>query len=208
MNNILISTIRFGAITVIALFALAGEVFAAPVLTPVVATTYSATSVTLAAIVLNPVSKNTPVWFEWGETGSPMIRAGLSSVYDQGRFETRITGLKHGVKYSYRAVAMDMESNTTVYSPTAFFVIGEEVDVLTPSTKKIASTEVNKKVAVVPVATVNINSNSASVIGAGGTVFPSTLIGWIALIVLLLFVVLLVHMILESSEKRKNAKEV
>ncbi len=207
MNNLLISIIRFGVIVSIALFVFVGEVFAAPVLTPVVATTLSATSVTLAAMVLNPVLKNTPVWFEWGEAGSAMVRAGLTSVYNQGRFETRIINLKPGVTYSFRAVAMDMESNITVYSPTASFVAQGGVVVPTSSTKKGAESEANKKVIMTPVVMGSTNRNLASVMGVGGGIFPNTLIGWTALMVMLLFVVLLVRMMMESNEKNKKARK-
>ncbi len=133
MNNTLISTIRFGVIAGVALLAFAGEVFAAPVLTPATATTFSATSVILSARVSNPVWKNTPVWFEVGEVGTPMIVVGLTTVYNQGPLETRITDLKPGARYSFRAVAMDVDTNTTVYSPTAFFSIRDGSAVSTPS---------------------------------------------------------------------------
>ena len=98
--------------------------------------------------------------------------------------------------------------------------------VVTPKTKKVASTATKKTTAtptvnkncdetktvaattVVNKAVVNkANGNAASVIGAGEAVFPKTLIGWIALIVSLLFVVLIVRMIFESNEKRKKERE-
>ena len=50
------------------------------------------------------------------------------------------------------------------------------------------------------------NSNSASVIGAGDGILPTTLIGWIALLIALLVVILIIRLIYEESEKRKKAK--
>ncbi len=198
MKNLLISTIRFCVIAGIALFAFAGEVFAAPVLTPATATTFSATSVTLSAIVFNPVWKNTSVWFEWGEVGTSMITVGLSSVYNEGLFKTRLTNLKPGGTYSFRAVAMDMESKVTVYSPTVLFVtrngvVNKNYD----EAKTVTGTTVVK----------STSGNTASVMGTGAGVFPRTLIGLIAFIIALLFTVLFVRMILESNEKRKKARE-
>lgn len=52
--------------------------------------------------------------------------------------------------------------------------------------------------------TTSMNSNTASVIGAGAGVFPSTLVGWLALFVAILVIVLLIHMIFEQGEKRKK----
>lgn len=155
MNNILISAVRLGIITGIALLAFAGEVFAAPVLTPVTATTFSATSVMLAAKVSNPVWVNTSVWFEWGEAGSQVITAGLADVYNQGPFETLLTDLKPGITYFFRAGAMDVDSNVTVYSPTAYFTIRDGSVVLTT----LAS--VNTYEAAVSPAQVNTSDTSA-----------------------------------------------
>lgn len=50
------------------------------------------------------------------------------------------------------------------------------------------------------------NNNTASVAGSGGELFPSTLIGWVALITMALFVALLMAMIFESTERRKKVR--
>ncbi len=155
MNNLLIPTIRFGVIAVIALFVLVGEVFAAPVLTPATATTFSATSVTLRAEVLSNIWRNIPVWFEWGEAGKPMVTVGLTNVFKQGPFETRLTDLKSGVTYAFRAAVIDVESNTRVYSETAYFVIrGGEV-VLASSAVTLSSRETTQAPSINTVSTTN-----------------------------------------------------
>ncbi|MBI5400567.1 MAG: hypothetical protein HZB12_00410 [Candidatus Yonathbacteria bacterium] len=51
---------------------------------------------------------------------------------------------------------------------------------------------------------VTANGNTASVIGAGDSMFPDTLIGWMALIIAVLLVVLIVHMIYGQGEERRK----
>lgn len=76
--------------------------------------------------------------------------------------------------------------------------------------KETATAEVSKAV-VAPgeVATAPSVSaaNTASVLGIGDSVFPTTLTGWILLFIIILVTVILMHMIYESNEKRKKALE-
>lgn len=114
MQNILISTIRFGAVAALALTVFVGEALAAPVLTPATATVTSNTTATLVSKVSNPGYKNTAVWFEWGETPTPTNVVGMRDVYGEGFFQGYLSGLKPGTVYYYRAAAM--EGGVTVYS--------------------------------------------------------------------------------------------
>lgn len=50
------------------------------------------------------------------------------------------------------------------------------------------------------------NYNTASVAGSGSELLPGTLIGWVALIIVALFVILLMVMIFESAERRKKVR--
>ena len=249
MNNILISILRFAVIVGVLLFAFTGEVFAAPVLTPVSAKVFSATSITLRAEVSNPVWENTSVWFEWGETSLPTAAVGVTSVYNQGPFEVRLSDLKPGVTYYFRAVAS--EGGVTVYSPNVASLTlsdGTQTTIINttntvnnnivtnktsttnevggtakpPQTKSAISNSSTKKVVVASVVNKNCddaktttggtlgtqtNTNLGASVIASGAVMPSTLIGWVALMVALLFVVLVVHMIFDSNQKRKKMRE-
>lgn len=51
------------------------------------------------------------------------------------------------------------------------------------------------------------NGNSAAVGSVGGGVLPSTLIGWVLLLIAILIMVLIAVMIYEASEKRRVARE-
>lgn len=53
----------------------------------------------------------------------------------------------------------------------------------------------------------NENKNAAAVIGSGNGIFPTTLIGWILLLISLLAALIISVMIYEASEKRKRALE-
>lgn len=53
----------------------------------------------------------------------------------------------------------------------------------------------------------NTNANSAAVIGTGNDMFPRTLIGWLALIIAILAMVLVAHMIYDAPEKKKRDLE-
>ena len=50
------------------------------------------------------------------------------------------------------------------------------------------------------------NNSGASAIGGGDSILPTTLIGWVALIIALLVALLIVRLIYEESEKRKKAR--
>ena len=127
MNNTLISTIRFGAVLGIALFAFVGEVFAAPTITPVSVKAFSAsgTTVTIASKAATPSWTNAPVWFEYGETPTPINVVGMTTVFSKGGtfepFEARVGDLKPGITYYFRAVAT--EDGVTVYSPVSSYTV-------------------------------------------------------------------------------------
>lgn len=64
-----------------------------------------------------------------------------------------------------------------------------------------------KNTGTIPVVTggsMNGGANAAAAIGAGGDILPVTLIGWVALIISVLVIVLIITMIFESIEKRKK----
>jgi len=84
--------------------------------------------------------------------------------------------------------------------------------VVAPSkTSTESGTQVNKKTTTVskdvnPEGFTRVNSNSAAVIGAGGaSVFPTTLVGWIILLIALLAMVIVAHIAYEAPIKRKKA---
>ncbi|MBI3634066.1 MAG: fibronectin type III domain-containing protein [Candidatus Yonathbacteria bacterium] len=52
-----------------------------------------------------------------------------------------------------------------------------------------------------------LNANSATVLGAGGNILPGTLIAWLGLFIAILIAVILIRMIIEASEKRKQMLE-
>lgn len=119
MKNIY-KTIQKGVLLGVALFAFAGEVFAAPM--PAETFQLTETSVTLSSFVDNANKMvSSVVWFEWSENPSlsPLTTAGMSKVFDRGFFNARIYSLKPGTTYYYRAVVV--ESGATSYSPIASF---------------------------------------------------------------------------------------
>ena len=52
----------------------------------------------------------------------------------------------------------------------------------------------------------NGNSSGASVLGAGNGILPTTLVGWIALIIALLIILLIIRLIYEENERRKKIR--
>lgn len=114
MQNILISTIRFGAVLVLACSVFVGEAFAAPALSPASVTSLSNTSATLTAKMTNTTSRNTAVWFEWGDTPNPTTVIGMRDIAGEGFFQGYLSRLSPGTTYYFRAGAL--EGGVTVYS--------------------------------------------------------------------------------------------
>lgn len=221
-------TVRGVIVLSIAFFALTENAFAAPALTPVSATHITGTSATLVGHVSNPY-KNSTVWIEWGSgsnVNNPTVVA-VQGIWGEGTFEWNLRDLTPGQTYTYRSVAT--EGGVTVYSPASSFVatvpvissptvITEQtvssviskpaVKAESPKTTPVAEQATVKKNAE-PVATIPTegftNRGGAAVIGAGDGIFPTTLIGWMALIVAILVMVIIAHMVYEAPEKRKRA---
>lgn len=234
MNNFIIKTIKFLGVALIVSFAFANEVFAAPSVTPVSVQRVSDTSVRISSFATNEL-KNTVVWFEWGETQNPTTSAGLTKVFGNGLFETKLTNLTPGTTYYFRAVAM--EGGNTVYSATSPYTLTvktkPETSIVTavapskdntektpaPSAVKIAektnTTSSSGSVGATGGARVQTyekeqNGNTASVAGAtsGDSIYPNSLLEWVLVFIAILAIFLVGHMIMDSREKRKEAKKL
>lgn len=236
MNNILITGFRVGIIMIGIFFAFAQDVFAAPSLVPVFAQNTSETATVLTATYTDPAAHSgdfATVWFEWGNTPDPTRMAVVDShnIFVGATFTRRLDGLNPNTMYYFRAAVMSGAAVT--YSPIQSFVTkggGQTVDVRTVNTNTTnintvtSSTYTNtdtvntanvsqsntasaKKVtSTAPKTTGSTNANTAVVFGAGSSMLPGTLIGWVALMIALLTVVLLVHMIIESQDRRKKRR--
>lgn len=234
MNNLIISTIRFGALALMSFLAFAGEVFAAPALTPPTAFDISKTSATLSVKAVNPVGRSTTVWLEWGTTPYPTTVIGMRDIWSEGYTEGYLRGnLQPDTTYYFRGGAM--EGGVTVYTPVMSFTTkGDTVTTNTTivnntsvtntssvnttnttsqtqtntGTKKVATTQAPAKQVAVQTGTKNVSVNTASGQSAAVIntegIFPGTLIGWVALLISLLLVALIGHMIYEQAENRKK----
>lgn len=246
MNNIFITTIRFGAILGLAFFAFIHQAFAAPIVTPVQVSSNSTNGVSLYAKASAAGTwDGVTVWFQYGDTPSTTSNnvVGMGTVYSQGgsleQFRASAFGLTPGVTYYFQSVAV--HDGTTVYSPiTAYKVPGGAQSVATnPTPAPVQNTivqpvaqapaqnvVVNRTIVVKPVVQTasttatsvqpvqssaatedTINPNSAAVIGASGTAFPQTLVGWIGLIIALFIMVIIMKMLSESFGGRREDHE-
>lgn len=208
--------------------------WAAMLLSPASTAGVTETGASFTAHVDNPW-KTTTVWFEWGETPDLGSVVGMSSVWHQGFFSGYVSGLKPGTKYYYRAVASEggERKESPVLTFTTSVVPAPVVKVTPPAptpapvvVKQPASTRVvvvekavpQKPAKEVVVNTVSKNTtekaslpwrddrNLASVFGVGEGIFPDTLVGWVALIITLMIVVLMLLMISKSFEKHTHPK--
>jgi len=222
MNNIIFQSIRAIAVLTIALFAFVGDVLAAPMLTPVTAKYVTENNATIVGHVSNP-QKNSTVWFEIYNNNNAPTAVAVQGIWDEGTFEWNIRDLNPGQTYSYRSVAMG--GGATVYSPVSSFttLVPKQTSltvtyqsnshVVTPAPKVNQTVEpvvaVKKTTTTTPFVTEDgfTNKNTAAVIGPGSGIFPTTLIGWVALIIAILSATLIGRIIYESTEKRKKEDE-
>lgn len=218
MNNIIFQTIRAGVVLGIALFAFASDALAAPMLTPVTVTRITGNSATIIGHVSNP-QKNSTVWFEVDNNGGAPTTVAMQGIWNEGTFEWNLRDLNPGQTYSYRAWAT--EGGVTISSPTSSFTTSvpklttsatisyqsNSSVVTTAPAPKATQIVATKQTTTTPAPTKEgfTNGNSAAVIGAGDGMFPSTLIGWIALIISILVMILVAHMLYEAPEKRRQS---
>ncbi len=118
MNNIIFQAFRAGVIVSIAFFALANDVLAAPMLTPVTVTRVTDDSATIVGHVSNP-QKNSTVWFEINNNYGALTAVAVQGIWNEGTFEWNLRDLNPGQTYMFRSVAM--EGGNTVYSPISSF---------------------------------------------------------------------------------------
>lgn len=72
----------------------------------------------------------------------------------------------------------------------------------------VTAAKEKKEVKVAPTPTDGFtNGNSAAIIGVGNGLLPTTLIGWVALLIAILVAVLIAHMIVASLENRRKERE-
>jgi len=228
MNNNIIqaiyTTARVAALFSIVFFAYANEAFAAPTLTPVAVSEVTGTSALLLGHVSNPQKQST-VWFEVGNINGAPTTVAVQGIWSDGTFKWYLDNLNPGQTYTLRAVATD--GSNTVYSPTSSFTtVTPKANIQTTVSYQSGSTvatpvqtsvvksapPVTKVITVVKEATTTpavtkegfTNNSSASVIGSDAGL-PTTLIGWMLLLVSLLVMVIIAHMIYEAPEKREKA---
>lgn len=150
-------------------------------------------------------------------------------------FEHSLYSLNPGQTYKFRSVAMEggvtvysNPSSFTTKSPktTVVTIVSQpnlqtvtsssntpaSKTTVTKSTQEVTPTATSKQTTTTaPTATVVTeegftNRNSATVIGSGSDIFPSTLIGWLLLLLAILVVVLIGRMIFESTENRRKTR--
>ena len=229
MNTIIFQTIRAGVIAGVVFFAFAESAFAAPVLLPTSVTNITDTSAVIKDYLQNE-SEITVVWFEWSEASSsaaPTV-VGMDNFFGSGFFGVSLRELSPNTVYSYRAAVR--RGGATIYSPTmSFKTLGNgsggssassgalglgsmisspaptTVVVQTPAQTKVETPVVKVKSTPTPKADGFTNGNAAAEIGVGNGIFPTTLIGWILLLIAILVAVLVADMIYRSFEKRSNA---
>ena len=126
MNNIFITTIRFGAILGLAFFAFIHQAFAAPIVTPVQVSANGSGAVALYAKAAAADSwDSVTVWFQWGETPAPTNVVGMGTVFSQGgtfeQFRSSVNGLTPGVTYYFQSVSI--QDGVTVSSPVSAYKV-------------------------------------------------------------------------------------
>lgn len=112
-----------------------------------------------------------------------------------------------GAPLSVDSVNADTNSQASTGSTQAQPVVSQTTRSTTKTaTVKNSASAASSDFAKRDTANLGVNNNTASVSGAGSGLFPSTLIGWVALIIMTLFVVLVMGMIFESTERRKKVR--
>ena len=222
-TNINFQLFRAFAIGVFMFFSFVESAYAAPALTPPAVAQVTSDSARIIGFVSNHYA-NTTVWFEvWGpgEANMPTAYA-TQGIWHEGRFEWTVNDLSPGKTYYFRTAGM--QGGATTYSPVSTFVTvspktatpiniiyekKEDAPVQARKVQKTVAKEVEVKSSTQAVSgfTREGFNNTASVIGAGSSTLPTTLVGWIALFVAMLVLVLIGRMIFDSIEDRERHRE-
>ncbi len=224
MNKATTTIIIFGAFLGLAFSLFVGQAFAAGTITPVSVSAFGETGVTLRAHTSGVAWTTVPAWFAYGTTPNPDIVVGDTRLFGSGTamlpFETTISNLTPGTTYYFRANVM--VDGVTVQSSVATFTVPVKNAPVTPivvtpvvTTPKAPVAVAPKETPKAPVATQTtpqseliLNSQSGAVIGAGESVLPGTLIGWVGLMLMVLIIMLMVTMLVESVQRRRFEHEL
>ena len=162
------------------------------------ATSVSSRGAKLNALINNVRDNPSNTWFEWGTTASlgemtPMVFLGTMPA---ARHINTITGLAPNTTYYFRAVVQN--SSSTVNGATLSFTTGSAPSASSSTTQTTNNSVTN---------TSEVQSAS-STLGANavdsGTFLPTTLLGWLLLIILILALVLLAKHLYRQFKNQKH----
>ena len=180
--------------------------------TTLVATTNPAslienTSVQLNSTITNPGNSRVNSWFEWGRTGNLDEKTTVTSVGTSSSVVHReiLSGLAPGTTYYFRAVAensvwrnngpiLSFTTSGTNQNTTAYTYTTTATNTSTPANTetKTDTTTINQTQSLL----------EANVLGAG-SFLPSSILGWLVLIILIMILLLLIKYLYHDFSGKK-----
>lgn len=156
------------------------------------ATSVGSTSAKLNSLITNSVDNPGTTWFEWGTVptlGNTTTIIPLGTLASAKHINT-ITGLDPGTTYYFRAVLQN--SSSKINGVTLSFTTNRAATIQSNTIEKTDDTNMGKeKVTNTSVIEPVGSALGASVIGSSGSFLPINIIGWLILIDLILFLILL-----------------
>lgn len=231
------TAIRTGMVLAAGFFVFVNTAFAAPALTPVSISNLTGESAMITGNVSNPYKNSTVWFEFYTDSGATVALATQGIWHDGAftwylrdltpgkTYSVRSAAMEGGVTVysstsSFTTPSPKSLTTSTVVNqtPTPAIVQGETQTATvkqTPAVKKtqtVSTTNTTPKKTEKPVAVKTTsegftNGSVASIIGAGDGMLPGTLIGWVALLIAILVVILIGRTIYDSAEKRREERE-
>lgn len=172
-------------------------------------TTESARDINYTSALIQATSRvssgSATVWFEYGTRTDTLTNTTRSQTLNVGTpgVSESITGLSSGTTYFYRVVARN-ENGVSFGAVKSFKTLTKKVVATTTTSKKSSTTSATTSTKTTTTSSDSVSGALSASAAAGNSGFlPSSIVGWLLILILVFAIVLVVRMIQRDMEEKK-----